>query len=514
MAREGLGIEEVIDISTTVQAGGTIRSEFGTGLLMVTDDAIPAGGSRKITRFAQQSAVAALFGNGRVASDSAVWFGADPKPRALYIGRWAQAAVNTRLVSGPVTATQPTIKAITDGSYRLKSTDDTGITFAGVGDGDSFTEIAAHFQDQLRTITGLSTATVEWGASTSRFTIDFGTTDDVGAFETAESSVGTDLTVAFSLAASAGADYWPGRATEDLSAAVTDCVGLATAGAPVALMLGSDIPTTYTNSDGATVTSTTEMRNYAQAGDFMFALLDTSTGALTTGESTSALASANAAQQSHVIPVYSRGDTIGTETYPPRPDIAIMAKLSSQRFNQPQSIITLVPKPLPSTGFTTLSQNQRQELERKRACVYTTVGGSPSLLGGFTAKSGVWADAQWWLLWLKNEMEVTIFEGMRSSKRFDVAELTDAVNRVMNKAIISGGAKPGGRVSDPIKHDIRDATGNHEFDGILQNGYLLYVDPPGAQTDADRNARIGRFTIWVAPSDAIHSVSGAIILSG
>lgn len=512
MAR-GLDVNEIIDIQTQIQDGGTIRTEFGTGLLLTEDDSIPAGGSRKCQRFTSLAGVAEVFDSAQVEHDAGVWFGADPAPKALYIGRWARENVNTTLVTGRVTTSQTDIQSISNGSYRLNGQDDTGLSFAG-SNGSDFSEISNTLATAISTITGTGSATITFDATTQKFTIDFGSTADLGVFATSTTSVGTDLTDTFKLTAAGGAVYNQGSDAESVTDAVTRCVALATGGDPTALLLGGDVPATYTSAGGGSVTVVTEMRTIAQAGDYMFAMLDTSTGALTAGESTSPIALAFAAAQSHVIPVYSRGNALTGENYAPRPDIALMAKLSSQNFNLPQSIITPVPKSLSGVGTTTLTTGELSELERKRASVYTPIGGLPSLMGGFSASPGVWADAQWWLLWLKSETERTVFQAMRASNRLSNAELVDALNSVMGKAVRSGGAKPGGKVNNATKHQIQATTGNYDFDGILRTGYVLWVDPPLSGTDADRAARISRFKVWIAPSEAIHSVTGAIVLSG
>lgn len=516
---QGIGVEEIIDIQTEVQSGGSIRAEFGTGLLLTTNAAIPAGGSLKCQRFGSLSAVSDTFGvegaTVDIEEDAKVWFAADPAPKALYIGRWAADDVNTSLNGGRLTYVAATVQGYTAGALRIAGTDVTGINFAGSA-GDTPTNAASTLQTAIRGgVSSLNTLTVTWDSEASRFEINYGTTGDIGAIEPSQSG-GTfdDLAALLNLQvttnASTTATYFQGSDDETIPQAVSRCSALALGGAPSALMIGTDCPVTY----DSTRNSRTDLETTAQAGDYMTARLDTSTGALAADDTTSALYTTFNNSRSKVIPVYSRGTTIGTESQAPRPDIGIMAKLSSQNFDLPQSIITLVPKPLEGVGTTDITSTQLAVLQAKQASVLTTVGGLPSLLGGWTGKSGVWADAQWWLMWLKNEMEKSIFEAMRSSKRLSNAQLRDTINGVMAKAVNSGGAKLGGVVSDVIKHDIRAVTGNHDFNGTMPNGYVLWVDPPQSQTAADRAARISRFKVWIAPSEAIHSVSGGIILSG
>ena len=235
-------------------------------------------------------------------------------------------------------------------------------------------------------------------------------------------------------------------------------------------------------------------------------MIDTSDSAKASLDTTSEMYEASQSSQNKTIAVYS-------DDANKRADIAILAKLSAQDFDQPRSIITLVPKELRGVQTSVVTSSELNAVLGKNGSVLTRVDGRPTLLGGRTA-SGSWADSQWWITWLKNEMETSIFNGLRNSSRFNAAALTDVINSVMAKAVRSGGARPGGTVSESIKQDIIAVTGNSEFNGVLNAGYILWVDNPNAQTTVDRGNRVSRFRIWIAPSDAIQSVDGTIILAG
>ena len=144
---------------------------------------------------------------------------------------------------------------------------------------------------------------------------------------------------------------------------------------------------------------------------------------------------------------------------------------------------------MPGARPTRITETQRRELERKRTNVYTTVGGSPALVGGYTGRAGSWADAVWFLLFLKNELELSIFNSQRASRRFNTAILTDTITGVMEVAVRSGGVMPGGQVNSSTKQDIIATTGNNDFDGTLVAGYLLWVEQPSARSDLDRENR-------------------------
>ena len=61
MAERGLPISTFVRIATQIVAGGVLRTEYGAGLLVTTEDGIPAGGSGKIKGYADIEAVQSDF---------------------------------------------------------------------------------------------------------------------------------------------------------------------------------------------------------------------------------------------------------------------------------------------------------------------------------------------------------------------------------------------------------------------------------------------------------------------
>ena len=107
------------------------------------------------------------------------------------------------------------------------------------------------------------------------------------------------------------------------------------------------------------------------------------------------------------------------------------------------------PKPLPGVEFTDINETQYAELKRKRCNVYTNFAGLPSLLGGYTPRTGYWADAVWWLLWIKHELEQSIFETMRGSRRMSNAQLLNTIMRVMEMGCKTAAFSPAARSARP-----------------------------------------------------------------
>ena len=170
--------------------------------------------------------------------------------------------------------------------------------------------------------------------------------------------------------------YAQGLDAETVVESAGGILALAASGPPVAIMLAGDAPDT---AGTPPVNTRRTLGAWANAGDFMFGLRDSSALALTANETTSELAVAFSANQGKTFGAY------GTDgTYP---DIGGLALLSAQNLNNAASIITVHAKAVPGVPATPLNGTQYAELERKRANVVAYVGGLATMVGGFTSRA-------------------------------------------------------------------------------------------------------------------------------
>ena len=489
-----LNVSTFVDITTRISAGGVPRGQFGRGLLVTVDDTLAAGGSGKVQVFADNNAVTDTF-SGDLADDAAVWFSADSPAKALYVGRWANAAVGTTLRGGTPAAVGTFTAA--NSTFVLNGNTVT-VDLSSVS---TFTAVATAIQTAIQAVTGFSTATFAYDTDAFLLTLADETAITDGVLADTASVSDTDIAASLGMAAASSPTYKLGSTAETIQAALTAMIALATGGEPVAIMLASDIL------DLAVADATQQAATaYAQAGDYIGGLLDTDTQALVANDTTSLSAQAFDLNQGQVSTLYSEPDA--------RPDIALLALMSSQNLGQPASLLSPHAKALPGATTSDVSPSQHEELERKRVNVYTTVGGVASLVGGYTSRAGYWLDASWWLLWIKSELELAVWNAMRGSRRLTNAILQDELTSVLESGVRNGGIQPGRSVDAPTKSDIISTTGNEEFDGTLTSGYLVWIQPDSARTDSDRSNRLGRFKVWASGSEAIHEVLGDLVFVG
>ena len=515
----GLPISTTVQISASISAGGVMRTDFGLGLLIGLSDALSASGTGKMAFYTDIESVVDAGHDGETLAAARVWFSADPPPQGLYIGRWAPTDVNTRLIgSAPTVAANAAPLNSATGSIRINGVNVTGINLSSA---TTHTAIATILQTSIRAasgLTGFGSATVTYDTTGNNgqgaYVLDVGGITAImggsvlNAVNTDDPPVqqGADISVA--LGWRNPTTYLEGTAAETLTEAIGDMIPLATSGAPVLIMLDGSAPAAVGGVD-----SREALAGFVNAGQYFAFIRDNDSDTLETNEQDSFSSYVFENQLSKVEPILGNTEInfgAGTNYV----DVAANALLSAQRLNLPQQIITTHLKVLPGATARRIDAGQLAELTRKRTSAYGVIAGLPSLIGGFAGRAGVWADAQYWLLWVQNELELAIFNAQRAARRFNTVILTDTILQVMDTVVQSGGLLPGGRVNAPMRFEISQVVGNPDFDGILPTGFFLWVEGPNQRTDLDRENRIGRFSIWMTPADAIHDVVGTVRLSG
>ena len=571
-----LPVSTLVRITTSIAAGGVPRLPFGRGLLITEDGAIAPGGTGKAQLFNNISDANDVLDAGDALDGATVWFSANPIPQGLWVGRWAVQDVSTTLrgamptvaanaaplnaanaafsydgvdhtanlsaantYAAIATAIQTTITTGTVASVTVTA-GGTGYTSAptvvftgGGGTGAAGTATVTAQAVTVVTITNAGTGytsapvvTFTGGAGTGaaatailtgvttnlsgatftftngRFLLTLASSADTGAFF-GTPSIGTDISEALGMAELSSPRYQVGHSAESVTDALGEIIALTSGGPPVAIMLAADASLT---AGTPTVDTREAVAAYASASDFMFGLLDTSAQALVPNDATSQSALAFSRNQGQVMAFFDNAGAL--------PDVGGLAMLSAQNLDNVASIITPHAKAVPGVAASTINASQYDELRRKRVNVVTQVGGLSSLLGGYTSRAGYWADAQWWLFWIKNAAELAVFNAMRGSRRLTTGILTDVVTGVLEAGVRNGGIMPGGQLNAATRADLIVTTGNQEFSGTLVAGYHLWVQRATERTAVDRENRVGIFKAWLTPSEAIHNVMGDIVLSG
>ena len=489
----GLLISEIVRVSATIVAGGAARRDHGVGLFLTVDDTLPAGGSGKARRYASFAEVAKDFDAGSEPYAAATaWFG-QASAKNLLIGRWATADVATSLVGGTPAAIA-TLTAITNGSFNISGNDVDGVSFAGAS---TYAAQATILQTAIQAISDarFTGATVTYAAGA--FEIELSGASDIDPFLGPHSSgTGTDISAPLGLDADSSPTYRRGSDQEGAADAL-DAIG-AIDGGFYFVLLDNGAPDTL-----STVDTKEAVAAWAQAGRYLYSMTAFGASALVANETTSGAAVIAALGYDRVFITWSQEEDYRA--------VSIAGRLSAMNLNLPRSLITAKFRQLPGFESDALGTSERRELGRKRVNFYADVEGTPIYTEGYTTSTSFWIDVRFWLDWLVNHMERGIFNRLVAVPRVaqtsaGVEDLREAAKDSLEQGVRNGGLAPN-EVSSALASQIRDVTGNADFDGNLTLGYLLYVGSLAAQSQGDRDDRQSPpFSIWLKGSGAIHFI--------
>ena len=361
-----------------------------------------------------------------------------------------------------------------------------GQTFSDIDftDVESLADVASTLQTALRTSTaaGFSEAEVEYDALESALavSIDRLDADEFLAGDTAD-DLGLD-----------GGSIAAGYASETIEAALADL-----------LALDSDwyfiVPdSAIRDGDGARA-----LAAWTASRPYMLGLDVTGADVLEAGEDDSLAAELSALGYDNAFAVWSQ-----TEDHKA---LSLAGRLSAINFAAANSLLTAKFKVLPGTTPDALTTTQQGELVRKRINYYAPFGGDAIVAEGMTLKPGRWIDTQYWLDWLINAIRTSVYNLLRQSARVPqtargVAAIKAVVQRVCEEGVRNGGIAPG-FVSEALRADIIAVTGNGNFAGRLNRGYLVHAGSVAEQAQSDREQRRSPpLRVWMKHSGAVHDV--------
>ena len=184
--------------------------------------------------------------------------------------------------------------------------------------------------------------------------------------------------------------------------------------------------------------------------------------------------------------------------------------ISAINFNVPNGIPNLLYKGIIGLSPDRYTTTEQEELSRKRVNYYIGEGSRTTLREGWASDG--WIDSKLWLDWFSNALSVAVFGFLRgSTSRIPITNeglsaITNVIDGVCARGVANGGLAPG-VVSEAMKFDIQQATGNREFDGELSLGYHIWHPLPAAIDQTVRNNRGPiPFVVWGKGSGVINKL--------
>lgn len=403
-----------------------------------------------------------------------IWFGQDPTPDSVNIGRWAKTATPGILQCGPLSSANSQIAAwntIADGSFKIAvdggvSTLVQALNFSAAA---NLNAIAADITTAMAT--AAVAATCQYNASTNNF--EFLTTQTgptaTCSFLTA-GTAGTDLSdMLAGLATSPGAYLANGIAAETALAAV-QLFDDQFAGQWYGLAVPSSSATDFA-AIAAYLEADTNIPHFQE-----FTSQDAN--CLLASSTTDVMYLAKLAAYTRSAIQYS-----STSVYAM---ISALAKILTTDWEGSGTTITLMFKTEPLITPENLSTTQANAIDGKNGNVYASYNdGSANFQTGITP-SGQYIDTVIGCDWLRLAIQTACYDYMRQVPKVPQTDsgmhsLATVIESVCDKAVNNGLAAPGVWTGPSF--------GQLKTGQTLAKGYYVYCPPISSQSAADRQAR-------------------------
>jgi hypothetical protein len=469
MANRGLSVSGVVNVTVNISPIAAGLRNFGTALIIGSNDVIDT--SERLRFYRTLDEVAAEHSSTTAEYKAAeLYFSQAPRPNALYIGRWVQAAAPAILHGGVLLPTEQDIvgwNAITTGSMAITVGGTTKtLTAMNFSAATNLNGVASIIQAAT---TGIA---VTWDANNERFDIR-------------STATGVTATISYASATGSGTDI-------SARARLTST----TASVPVG---GSDIETPLVAAQAAA----------DRSGDWYGLIFATNTP-----PSDNALLDVAAyiegTERSRILGI----TTQNTQVLDPliASDIASRLKLlrykrscvqySSQHpsavaslfgraftvnFEANNTALTMKFKQEPGVVAETLTETQARALRNKNCNVFINYDNDTAIVQEGVMSNGYFFDEVHGLDWLGNSVQNDVWNLLYQSQTkipqtdAGIGQIATVVEAAMSRAVNNGLVAPGVWLGPDI--------GILKYGMTLMSGFYVYAPPVATQSQSDREAR-------------------------
>jgi hypothetical protein len=483
----GLSINDLVKVDVLLSPQAAPVENFGALLLIGASDAIDT--DERIRKYAGLTAVETDLGvDSEEAKAAKLFYGQNPQPSTLFIGRWAKTGSAGLLYGGALTTAQQALTnftSITDGGLHI-TVDGTVKTLADL----DFTGVTNLNGVASVITTALAGATCVWNAAKSRFEFKSPTTGAASKISFGSAAAGTDLSLLLNLTSSTKAKTVDGIAQESLTAAAS--------------ILASKSNEWYGVAVAVPSVQDSDLIALAQQGEAStprkFTVLTTQDiNTLDPASTTDLAAQLAALKLNHTAVQYSSST--------PYAAVSLFARQASVNFEANASTITLMFKQEPLVSPELLDETQAAALKAKNCNVFVSynTANNVAIIQHGTVSSGLYIDSIVGTDWLQNRAQADVFN-LQYLSETKIPQTDQGANQVvttlegtMDAATNNGLCAPGtwtGPAIGPLK------TGQ-----TLAKGYFVYCPPMAFQSAADRAARkLPPVQIAAKLAGAIHEV--------
>ena len=474
-----LNIGDVVNVQVNMTPLAAARRSFGVLLVVGDSDVIDHG--ERIRYYTNGSDdVRADFGADAPEYQAAeLYFSQSPQPFELAVGRWVSTAVAGYLKGGTLTEAEKGIsawQAITDGGFDIQVD---GATVQATGVNLS----AATNLNGVATIIGTalgSAATIDYDGT--RFTVRSTTT---GATSTVNYAAATalstllKLTADLALAPVGGADAERfADAVAKLADASQDWYGITPA---TTAALGTD--------------DILEAAAFVESSEAsrIFGVTETSTLALDPTHTDDIPSKLKALGYKRSFTQYSSGSPFAVAS--------IFGRAFSTNFSANNALYTLKFKQQPGIAYEQLTRTQARALQDKNCNVFVYYNTDQAIIQEGVVASGAFFDEIHGLDWLKNAIEIELWNVLYASRKVPQTNagmnvLATVCKQVCEEAVFNGLLAPGTWNADGFGQLVR---------GMEIPGYYVFFRDINLQAQSDREQRVAPpIQIAVKLAGAIH----------
>lgn len=494
-----LAVQDLIAVTLNLTPAGASAPNLSSFLIIGDSNIINT--RQRFRTYPSLPAVLVDFGGSTPEAIAAgVFFGQNPAPSLLSVGRWAKTATAGLLLGGALTPTQQLItawNAITNGSFGIQvdaagaPVNVTGINFA-TAPPTNLNGVASIISAAL---TAASIGAVcTWNGTQFQFTSNTtGATSRVRPLTTATASVGTDISAQLLCTAATDTFEVDGIAAESAIA----CVTLFDTAIPISFF-GFNFAAGTNNADIADADHLA-IAAYVEglAGKHLYGLTTAEAAAITSTDSTSIGFQLKALGYNWTFYQYSSTN--------PYASVSLFGLGVTINFNGINTTIDFMWKQEPGVIPEALTEAQSAALQANNYNFYATYNNGVPITQNGQVASGQFIDTLWNCAWLKGAIQTNMFNILFQNNKVPqtdpgmqqlAAGIAAACQQGVNNGMIAPGVWTAGNFGQIL-------TGQ-----FLSKGYAIFVPPVASQATQARAARQSvAFQVGVKLAGAINTAS-------
>ena len=475
----GLNVQDLIAVSINLTPLGAQAPNLAS--MLIIGDSTVIDTRQRVRSYTSLAGVASDFGTSAPEYfASAIFFGQNPSPSLLSIGRWAKTATSGILLGGPLSASQQLMSnwtTVTAGQFKIAvdggaATNVTCGTFAAQ---TSLNGVAAVIQVAVRALGGAYAAvSCIWNGTQFQFTS--GTTGVLSAVAPLTAGTANDISDGAYLMCTAGTDTYAvqGIAAESAIACVT--------------LIDTTIPFYFFGLNFAAGTNNADVADsdylavaaYVEglAGKHLFGLTTSEAAAITNTDSTSIGYQLKQLNYNWTFYQYSINNAYAS--------CSLFGLGVTVNYNGSNTTINFMWQIEPGVIPESLTENASLALQTNNYNFYATYNNTLSIVQNGTVASGQFIDTVWNCAWLKGAVQTNMFNILYQNTKVAqtdagmqqlAAGAAAACQQGVNNAMLAPGTWTAGGFGQLL-------TGQ-----FLSKGFYIYVPPLSSQAQSARAAR-------------------------